>query len=1058
MADAIISVVVERAAALIEEQIRYEVNSVRGVKKELLELSDKLETIINVLDDAENRGVKDLSVKRWLKRLENTAYEMDDILDEWNYSLLKHNMKLLRWKALLSKRYMRCSFIPSSCLCFEEVYVRRETADKIEHVKATLDQILKDKDDFNFVVSLPTTSHVPTSRREQSTHLIDLKNVHGLDILRKKNDIVNKMMLNDGETQILSIVGTGGLGKTTLAKLVYNDSQVEDCFKLKIWICVSDPFDVVCVAKGIVDSVGTETIPPNTDQLALVLQKLEASVSGKKFLLVLDDVWTEDESKWKDLKISLQCGAAGSKILVTTRNERVAKMMGTPDNDICRPNHLSEEECWSLLRDTSLPGKSEEECVKFEGVGKKIASKCKGLPLAAIVLGRLLRFKDLEGWKHVENSEIWQMEKVEVELFPHLVLSYNELSPTLKRCFSYCAFYPKDHQIHAGTLIEQWMALGYLRSASGNDEVELKGRECLNNLAMRSLFQDVEVSESGEQIEWCKMHDIVHDFALFLRKNDGKGRSCQICDSSMVSHVQEYRSLSWSYYRERGEFRQVCDCLKSLRVLKVEGDYRSPPPPQGMETLIHLRWLEFRRVKLPKDGLKIICRLYFLQTLVLSGCFITEIPREIENLMHLRQLDLSWNQELKDLPDSMCKLVELRTLSIAKCSLKEIPSEIENLVQLRRLDLSGNASLKELPESIYSLVELRSLSLGHCSLKEIRGGIGKLVQLRQLDISLNWEIHELPESICSLVELQVLKIRGTSIIYLPEAIGELSNLRTLELCRLIVGSHYNKLGFLTKLDGLLTGSLVLEIYCSSMSEMVELVEDAGKAQLKMLLQKLKELKICFMCRMNETEQSSSSMWMEVIEALVPHYKLKELIIYGYGGSRLPHWMSSPLNFIKEIHLCHLSEVLSLPAMGKLPLLEKINIWKVEQLKLVGHEFLGIESSSDDDVVAFPKLKDLTFTECQKWEEWEDITEEEEESTAISIMPYLTELTIHGCESLKKLPHRLLHKASSSLRCLNIYHSPELIKTYGDENKGSPNWRSISQYNPQLQLCHEHRFY
>ncbi|KAL1546720.1 putative disease resistance protein [Salvia divinorum] len=196
--------------------------------------------------------------------------------------------------------------------------------------------------------------------------------------------------------------------------------------------------------------------------------------------------------------------------------------------------------------------------------------------------------------------------------------------------------------------------------------------------------------------------------------------------------------------------------------------------------------------------------------------------------------------------------------------------------------------------------------------------------------------------------------------------------------------------------------------------------------------------------------SSSSMWMEVVEALVPHHKLNKLEIRGYKGSRLLHLMSSPLNFIKEIRLTTLREVSSLPAMGKLPLLESLYIWFVEQLKLVGSEFLGIESSSDDDVVAFPKLNKLKFGHCSKWEEWEDITEEEEESSAISIMPCLIEFSLVFCESMKKLPHRLLRKASS-LRSLNIFGSSELVKTYAEDSEGSA-WRSISQHNPQLVLC------
>ncbi|XP_047978102.1 putative disease resistance protein RGA1 [Salvia hispanica] len=470
MTDAIVSAVVESVATMIKDKIRYEVNLVKGVKKELQNLSKKLNTIRKVLDDAEKKALNDQIVKIWLKQLENTTYEMDDILDEWNYSLLKHKLE----DSAEPDQKIGCSFIPCSCLSFNEISVRRDIAKKIEHVNATLDQILKEKDDFNFVISLPA----PESHRQPTTSSIDFKNVYGSDIYKKRDDIVRNMMHNGGDTQILSIVGTGGLGKTTLAQLIFSDPQFDKDW-LKIWVCVSDPFIVSKVANDIVKSVTKETISPDADPLEVVLQKLKASVLGKKFLLVLDDVWSEDRDKWQPLKINLEYGAPGSKILVTTRNERVAKRMGTSDDDIYHPKELNPEECWSLLRAISLEGKSENECVKFEDVGKKIASKCKGLPLAAVVLGRLLQFKDLEGWEHVEKSEIWQLENAEVDLFPHLVLSYNDLSPALKRCFSYCAVYPKDHKIHAETLIEEWMAQGYLGSVSGNGAVELKGREYL---------------------------------------------------------------------------------------------------------------------------------------------------------------------------------------------------------------------------------------------------------------------------------------------------------------------------------------------------------------------------------------------------------------------------------------------------------------------------------------------------------------------------------------------------------------------------------------------------
>ncbi|XP_057796673.1 putative disease resistance protein RGA3 [Salvia miltiorrhiza] len=961
MADAMISVVVERVAAIIEDQIRNEVNLVRGVEKELLDLSDKLNTIKNVLDDAEKKGVNDQSVKTWLKKLNDTAYEMDDILDEWNYTLLDHKNKIMM--LLLSKRYVA----PSSHL----------------HAFAKLDQILEEKLKFDLVISPPKTLPVPNSWRVQSTSSIEFEKVYGRR--EDRDNIVRKLINRD--TQIVSIVGMGGLGKTTLAQLVYHDTQIKDCFELTIWICVSDPFDVAEIARGIVASVTKESIPPHTDQLELVLEKLKDCITGKKFLLVLDDVWTEEYNKWKLLQINLKHGAPTSKILVTTRNVRVAKMMGTAPDDVYRPRQLSDEECWSLMCSISLSGMSEEECGEFEDVGKKIASKCNGLPLAVNVLGSLLINKSsLNEWENVLDSEIWKLDKAEEDLFPHLVLSYNELSPALKHCFSYCAVYPKDSRINVERVIQEWMALGYLGSVTKNGGSELKGREYFNNLAMRCLFQDFEESGSREHIKWCKMHDIVHDFAQFVWQNNERGemrkKSCQLaCDPLLGSHVQVYRSIYW----DKRTPLLLCDCLTSVRVLRFES-LLVDGPPQGMKKLIHLRWLDLSGNALSEKDCKIICRFYFLQTLLL-----------------------------------------------AYCSLEEILGEIGNLVKLRRLDLSGN-DLKELPESMCGLVELQSLNITKC-----------------------WYLNGLPEGIHRLQNLQHLLIEDTCATRsLPQGVGELSGLRTLGLTTFEVGSDCNKLGLLQKLNHL-TGDLDLKIYLKCSSDLEELVEDAREAQLRNKIH-IQNLSITFEDKMNEREwaSSTSSLWMDVIEALEPNIqKLQKLEIWGFGGSMHPHWMSSPLNLIKEIHLSMFSEGCSLPAMGRLPFLELLSLVGMEELKAVGREFLGIESSSFSStsnhvVVAFPKLKVLQFEYFRKWEDWEDITAKEEESEDVSIMPCLTQLNIFWCKDLKKLPHRLLRKTSSSLQILNIRSSSELIKRYEEDKKGSA-WRSISQYNPKLQL-------
>lgn len=924
MADAIVSVVVEQLLSTVKEQIQSEIKLVRGVDKELLHLSQELKNIRNVLDDADMKQFKDKSVKDWLWRLEQTSFQIEDVLDEWNYAILKHKMEHhSSHSASVPKNKKLSSLIPSSCLCFKKLVVRHDISKKIQNLKSRLDEILKEKDRYNFVVSQPRNdpSSPAASWRVQSTSLVDSAQVQGRN--HDWNTLVSKLIANGGSDEelgfdILSIVGGGGLGKTTLAQLVYNDSRVKDCFKIRIWLCVSDPFDVAAIAKGIMERLPDATCP-DTNQLDAILEALKGSISDKKIVLVLDDVWNEDEAKWEPLRNALKCCKAGSKILVTTRKVKVARMMGSVDEEIHRLGLLSDEDCWLLLRGSALCGRRESEFECFEEIGKEIAKKCSGLPLAAKTLGSLLRFKNsIDEWENVLKSEMWGLEHVEVELFPHLLLSYHELSPTLKRCFSFCAFFPKDNQLKVEKLIRIWMALGYVGA-----DMELKGREYLDDLAMRSLFQDFEVDHSTKQITSCKMHDIVHDFAQFIRKNERVESNCQICNPFLISMVQEYRGLVWGKECPPN----ICDCLTSARVLR-----KANGSPHGMEKLIHLRWLDVSGSRLSMEEMESFCKLYLLETLVLARCSLKELPREIGNLVKLRKLDLSWNQELKELPESMSSLVELQNL-------------------------------------------------------EMEGCIGAR---------------------------------------LSQGVGELSGLRSLNLV-MYVGSGWNKVGLLKNLNRL-SGPLEFKIMLSSSSDVRELVEDVREGELRNKIHIHK-----FDLHFHDDREPPLSSSSSLMEALEPHHKLQCVKIRGYKGSRLPRWMSSPLNQVREIYVADCSEVRRLPPMGKLPLLEKVEVLGLMGLKVVGVEWLGIRRGGGGGCdVAFPKLKKLTFLMCGKWREWEDITAEEEESVALTLMPCLTELNISICHSLKMLPHRLLRKASC-LRLLNIAHSFQLRKCYEQQH-------------------------
>ncbi|XP_062075518.1 putative disease resistance protein RGA3 [Humulus lupulus] len=182
----------------------------------------------------------------------------------------------------------------------------------------------------------------------------------------------------------------GGLGKITLAQLAYKHEKILNHFDKKIWVCVSNPFDAMKVAKAVIVEIEGNT--PNIDDLESLVQKICKCIEGKKFLLILDDVWTDDKRKWENLKQPLQYGARGSKILMTTRKEKVAIMMGVSSSTIS-VDVLSEEHSWVIFKQHAFLERREEKLKHLEEIGRNIARRSNGLPLVAKSLGSLICFK-----------------------------------------------------------------------------------------------------------------------------------------------------------------------------------------------------------------------------------------------------------------------------------------------------------------------------------------------------------------------------------------------------------------------------------------------------------------------------------------------------------------------------------------------------------------------------------------------------------------------------------------------------------------------------------------
>ncbi|XP_042449189.1 putative disease resistance protein RGA3 [Zingiber officinale] len=236
---------------------------------------------------------------------------------------------------------------------------------------------------------------------------------------------------------VLPLVGIGGVGKTTLAQLVYKHEEIQNHFALKIWICVSDNFNVQRLTKEIIEFV-TETQHSSQMKLAVLQNILKKEIASKRILLVLDDVWNEDE-EWRKLCAPFQDAAAGSKVIVTTRSKNIADKIGTVEAIVL--GDLDKISFWELFKKCAFGPSKPEEHPELEEIGRIIASKLRGLPVAAKTVGNLLGSNmNPHYWRRIMKSEVWELQQNKNDIIPVLQLSYQYLSAPLKWYFVFDLF------------------------------------------------------------------------------------------------------------------------------------------------------------------------------------------------------------------------------------------------------------------------------------------------------------------------------------------------------------------------------------------------------------------------------------------------------------------------------------------------------------------------------------------------------------------------------------------------------------------------------------------
>ncbi|GLT58579.1 hypothetical protein SLA2020_314590 [Shorea laevis] len=690
MADAILSLLLDQVKTIIDKP-KKEVKLLVGVEEEVEKLERNLDLILTVLADAEEKKTTDKLVKIWLARLKEAAYDMEDALDEWR-SGVELEVKGAEDAAKRQGKVPRlCNFLSS--FSFRRLSSRREVAVNIKEINRRIDEIVKEKDRYQL-----ESKKIELPKRPESSSFVDVSKLFGRDGV--KREILCYLLGGSSEEEAgklietISIVGMGGLGKTALAQLVYDDPDVKEHFESVIWVCVSDSFNEKRVAKEIIQGLenlsGSAAYGLELDPLQVLLKRISESIKGKKYLLVLDDVWANEGERWDSLKVTFSLGAAGSRILVTTRDRNAASMMGSSDFQIIPLEKLGDVECWSILKDIAFRGKDKMNSRKdLEEIGRKIAKRCKGLPLAAKVLGSLLQSRSTKGeWLTILDSEIWRLNLAQKEIFAPLLLSYYDLPHPVRRCFLYCVLFPKDFVYWYYHMQSHWLAQGLLGSDPRVD-LESVGVEYFNILVARSFFQDFGISNG--YIYTFKIHDVVHDFGKYLA---GDEFAMELVQSDHLStNSAKHRHLLVMV--DRGmTFPTSISGAEKLRTLVTFTGEDALTPDALCSLFNHckrLRTLDFSR----PDGLDHLCN---------------EVPEEVEKLMHLRYINLAFSKKLERLPETLCNILNLECLSITGCeNLKHLPESMGKLLNLRYLSTYGCFALTHYPKDIRTLTSLRTL-------------------------------------------------------------------------------------------------------------------------------------------------------------------------------------------------------------------------------------------------------------------------------------------------------------------------------------------------------------
>ncbi|KAL0000478.1 hypothetical protein SO802_014259 [Lithocarpus litseifolius] len=868
MAETAVSLVIQNLIPLLVQKAKL----LKGVHEEVTSIRREMEMIQSFLKDADIRAEKDDKsnvAKTWVKQVREEAYHMEDVIDKY----------LLHFAKQPHRRRQCLYFFPKIFHITINLKARQVIASEIQGINKTLEDIRRSGERYGFnAIEQGSSSSDLVSDTWNDPRMASLfiEEAEVVGIESHKDKLINWMIEGPSNRMVFSVVGIGGLGKTTLVKKVYDNNKVVPHFDCRAWITVSQSYKMDEILRDMIKQfykARKEFAPREIDIMKVpsLIEELRTYLYEQRYLVIFDDIW--DTGFWDHIKCALPKNDKGNRIIITTRNADVAPSTNESlDYDVYKLPSLPFENALELFCKKAFQREGGHCPANFAEFSHDIVERCGGLPLAIVAIGGLFstKAKVVSEWRKVldslssefeTNSRLRSITRI-------LSFSYHDLPYNLKACFLYFGIFPEDYVINCARLTRLWIAEGFVKEKKGLTSEDV-AQDYLNQLIHRSLVQ-VDKEDFIGRIRCCRVHDMMYEVIL----SRSEELSFDLVTMSNYSNLERIaRRLSIQNNVNTRLHSSTNSQTRSILILGVD---------EVPNSFLFTCSANFKLMKI----------------MDCEGAPIDYIPKEVGNLLHLKYLSLR-DTKVKMLPKSIGKLHYLETLDLKRSLVSELPAEISRLHKLRyvaasivdnnvEFNIDSRQAIK-IPSGIGCLKSLQKLFTIEANNNALITELGSLGQLRKLEIA------------------KLKRENGTALCTVLETMSHLQTLRIMATSE----------------------EEVLEL--QSMSSPPPLLQNLGLAgRLEKFPEWIRKLNSIVRIVLNWSKLMENPLM--VLQALPNLMQLQ--LLDGYGGEQL-HIEGGGFQKLKYLGLQRLGGLNRLIIdEGALPLLKKLQIGECPQLKEV----------------------------------------------------------------------------------------------------------------------------